>query len=602
MTISDDAAKAAERAKIATGLRIDATTSELATAWSRAWNEIAKEWDLAIEDLVAATRDGQWPTRAQINRSRRAQSALQAASESLTGLARQTQIQITGDLPGLIEQAQLQQLALVGIQLPPDSGIDWARLDRRALSSIVERTTQQVTALTWPLAGDATAAMKSALVRGVAVGDNPRDVARDMVSRVHGAFDGGLRRAENIARTEMIDAHRTASKMTQDANLHVIKGWRWTANLSDRTCPACLSMHGQEFPPEEPGPLGHQSCRCSRAPVTKSWRELGFDIDEPPRNAPTGPQWLAGQPESVQRKVLGTRRYDAWKAGQYPPEQWAVRRSTTGWRDSFRTSKAPMVAAGAPEAVALTDWAKLTTPEAIEAQLSQVMSGVGRVSGLAGRKGLDIEKVRNMATTVERLVADYPQVKFDFVVDRINRTNVVAQASCNYDRNTRTYVHLKMQVNSSKLSSRSKIGATADGPERDTFFWTLRPEVPDVQSFDYVLNHEFGHLLDYTTGNYKTYNTARGITTEKNLIDVAREQGISQPERYFITYNAEPKALANYYRWKELREREISGYGRSSPAEGIAEAFADVRVNGNYASETNRRTVDQLLELLKGVS
>jgi len=81
--------------------------------------------------------------------------------------------------------------------------------------------------------------------------------------------------------------------------------------------------------------------------VTRSWKELGFDIPHPPRTAPTGPEWLAKQPEKVQRAVLGPKRYQAWKNGTYPPESWAVRRSTTGWRDSFVVGP---VAAGTPVA------------------------------------------------------------------------------------------------------------------------------------------------------------------------------------------------------------------------------------------------------------
>lgn len=599
MSFGADAETAAERAKVATGLKIDRTTSDLAAAWSRAWDEIASEWDAAIEDLVAATHDGQWPTRAQINRSRRAQAALQAASDALTGLSGETQVRIVGDLPGLLSLAEQQQRALIGVQLPRDAAVDWARLDGQALKAIVKRTTRQITALTWPLAAEATDAMRSALIRGVAVGDNPRTAARDMVARVKGAFDGGYTRAENIARTEMIDAHREAARQAQDANRDVLQGWRWTAALSDRTCPACLSKHGQVFDLDEPGPLGHQSCRCARTPVTRSWQDLGFDLPEPTGSAPTGPEWLAKQPEAVQRKILGPKRYEAWKAGQYPPEQWAVRRSTTGWRDSFTTSRAPEFMATAAPVRSLTDWAAVATPEAIESKLAELMTGIGSVSGITGRRGLDIEKLRGMATAVERLVSEYPQVKFNLVIDSIKRGNVMAQAECRLNRVTRGYTDMTLRVNTAKLSSRSKMGAIANGSERDTFWWTLRPEVPDVQTFDYVLNHEFGHLIDYTTGNYKSRT---GISPARNMAAVAREQGIDQPPRYFIVHTASPEEVANYERWQAFTGREMSRYARTSTAEGIAEAFADVRINGSYASETNRRTVEQLLGKLRVMS
>lgn len=335
MSLTPDAADLAVVLKLAADARMDVTVGQITAAWSRAWDELAQEWREAIDDLVARSEGGQWPTRAQIVRSARAQAALQATTQALAELVTTTNTLAVGDLDALVGMAAEHHAQLLAAQLPPGATIPPTGFDPRAVAAIVERTAGQITALTWPLSGEAEAAMRSALIRGVAVGDNPRTVAADMLRRVQGAFDGGRARAENIARTEMMDSLRVASKQAQDANRDVLAGWRWTAALNARTCSACLSMHGRVFGLDEPGPQGHQGCRCARTPVTRTWRELGFDIDEPPRTAPTGLEWFERQPEKVQRKILGPKRFKAWKDGTYPPERWAVLRQTPGWRPSW---------------------------------------------------------------------------------------------------------------------------------------------------------------------------------------------------------------------------------------------------------------------------
>lgn len=339
MSLPADVERLAVRLKLANDAHIDTTTGKLAVAWSTAWDEIAQEWREAVDELVALAEDGQWPTRAQVIRSTRAQKALQAASEALTELSELSGLTITGDLPELVNAAADHHTRLLAAQLPPGSTAPLFGFDPRAVAAMVERTAGQVTALLWPLAPDATAAMKAALIRGVSVGDNPRAVAADMLRRTRTAFNGGLARATNIARTEMIDASREAARQAQNANADVLQGWAWTAKLDARACPACVAMHGRVFPLTEPGPLGHQSCRCARTPVTKTWAQLGFpDVPESRPVAKTGLEWFADQPDKTQRHILGPKRYDAWQAGNYPPEQWAVRRSNEGWRDSYTPS------------------------------------------------------------------------------------------------------------------------------------------------------------------------------------------------------------------------------------------------------------------------
>lgn len=342
MTASQDLVDLALVLKLATDGTIDATTAQITAAWSRAWDEVAQEWREALAELAAMAEDGQWPTRAQIARNVRAQHALEVTAGKLQELAEQTQAAVAGDLPGLVQSAATQHTQLLAAQLPPGYKLPAAIYDPAAVSVMVARTTQQITALTWPLNAEAQAAMRAALIRGMAVGDNPRRAAADMLNRVQGVFDGGRARAENIARTEMISAYREAAQQREKLTPDVLQGWVWVCALTERSCISCVSMHGQEFPPDEPGPLDHPSGRCARAPVTKTWKELGINIEEPPRPAAeTGVEWFEKQPEAVQRKIMGPKRYDAYKAGDYPPGLWSVRRENPEWRPSYGVGPVP---------------------------------------------------------------------------------------------------------------------------------------------------------------------------------------------------------------------------------------------------------------------
>jgi SPP1 gp7 family putative phage head morphogenesis protein len=74
---------------------------------------------------------------------------------------------------------------------------------------------------------------------------------------------------------------------------------------------------------------------CLRSPVTKSWKELGIDIDEAPPGARasmsgavpgrvTFVDWFKRQPDKVKREILGKGRFDLYKAGDLDFKQFAT--------------------------------------------------------------------------------------------------------------------------------------------------------------------------------------------------------------------------------------------------------------------------------------
>jgi hypothetical protein len=316
----------------------------LTQAWVDAWDTVAVDLESAINELAANAQGGMF-SRATLLRSRRLQIVLQHIAQALVGLTEDAGRLITDDLPGVVRAAGEAQEKIIASQLPKaerDKLAGWNRVDTRQIDAIVKRSSERITSQLWPLSTEADAVIRREIVRGVAVGSNPRQTAARIMQGAEGGFNGGLARALTVARTETLDAHRAAAAVSHAENADVLGGWIWLTDLSPRVCPACLGMSGTEHPLTEPGPEGHQNCRCARMPRTKTWAELGIEgMDEPASAAPDAAAWFDGISGDEQRAILGAARYDAWKRGDYPIGKWAVRKENPEWRASYQTSPLP---------------------------------------------------------------------------------------------------------------------------------------------------------------------------------------------------------------------------------------------------------------------
>lgn len=325
-------------------LRItDTQTRNLVRAWVEAWNEVEADLTSVLLDMLTA---GDRVTRAQLLRSTRLRKALGVIADALEQLVEDAGITITGDLRDVIDTAGGAQASVIDSQLPPRSDLlddleSWSRVSERQIEAIVTRSTQQITSLLDPLSGEAYDAVRRELIRGVASGSNPRATAARMVRRAEKGFNGGLNRALTIARTETLDAHRSAAALGQAQHADVLAGWTWLAKLDTLTCPSCWSQHGTLHDLDEAGPFDHQSGRCGRMPTVKPWSDLGLDIEEPPSLVPDAEDLFDGLTSAEQLAILGPARYDAWARGEFPLSDWSVRRTTPGWRDSFGVAPVP---------------------------------------------------------------------------------------------------------------------------------------------------------------------------------------------------------------------------------------------------------------------
>lgn len=143
--------------------------------------------------------------------------------------------------------------------------------------------------------------------------------------------------ATAVVRTAVAHTQSFARKSIYEANQDLLKGEEWVATLDSRTCPQCAENDGRiyevgkgEYPPI------HMNDRCVRVAVFKSWRELGFDVDELPPSTrasmdgqvpedTTFSTWLKKQSASRQDEVLGKERGRIYRESGAPLERFINR-------------------------------------------------------------------------------------------------------------------------------------------------------------------------------------------------------------------------------------------------------------------------------------
>jgi len=182
------------------------------------------------------------------------------------------------------------------------------------------------------LAASAFRQVRDTIRGGFIEGRTTEQIVRDLRgTSAQGYKDGILaktrRDVESVVRTAVNHTANTAREVTYEVNDDLVKGVRWNATLDGRTTLVCMSRDGKVYEPGKgPRPPAHFNCRSSTSPVMKSWRELGFGIDELPSSTrasmngqvPAGQDydgWLRKQPSGFQDDVLGKRKAELFRGG-----------------------------------------------------------------------------------------------------------------------------------------------------------------------------------------------------------------------------------------------------------------------------------------------
>ena len=145
-----------------------------------------------------------------------------------------------------------------------------------------------------------------------------------------GVLDIGRRQAQALTRTAVNHTMTAASEALYKQNEDVVKGVKWVSTLDGKTTPICQRRDGKVYPVDEGArPPAHIGCRSTTAPITRSWRELGVDLDEAPPGTrasmngqvpadATYPEWFDKQSAPLQDGVLGKTKGKLYRRGNAP--------------------------------------------------------------------------------------------------------------------------------------------------------------------------------------------------------------------------------------------------------------------------------------------
>lgn len=194
-------------------------------------------------------------------------------------------------------------------------------------------------------AGDTLQRFTDQMRLGIAMGETNGELIR----RVRGGIQGGdpvkglmdlsRHHADALVRSATQAISQKARQATYEGNEDVLKGLQWVSTLDLRTTVMCGARDGKLYSVREHEPIGHNlpwgggpgnlhwGCRSSSSPVLKSWRDLGFEIDELPSSTRASmdgqvpkdtsfESWLMKKTKAQQDEALGPGRASLWRDGK----------------------------------------------------------------------------------------------------------------------------------------------------------------------------------------------------------------------------------------------------------------------------------------------
>ncbi|HOM83932.1 MAG TPA: phage minor head protein [Armatimonadota bacterium] len=307
-----------------------AASMRLLNAYGEAWRRIEQMLRHWLEEERRLAEQGAMPGPGMLYRRQRLEAFRQQVLVQMRGLAQVAGVEITGAQRQAIMQATEHAYGLIYEALGPGVLTTWVRLPAEAMETMVGflGDGSPLSDLLNEIGEEAAKRMARELQIGVALGQNPRQVAR----RVRQANGLGMTRALRICRTEMLRAYREATRANYQANSDIIAGWIWHAHLGPRTCMACWMMHGTVHPLDEPL-FDHPNGRCTMLPLLKPLPELG-GVSLMPGITP-GKEAFLSLPAERQMAIMGADYYHAWKKGLVSLDDMVEVRESRRWGRSI---------------------------------------------------------------------------------------------------------------------------------------------------------------------------------------------------------------------------------------------------------------------------
>ena len=210
------------------------------------------------------------------------------------------------------------------VATPPDIGISFGTPSERMVRGILDqpfegvRFSQKWGRVTNQVAMDAQAALTQSVLQGESI--------RDAAKRIDDVMVGGMSRAENIARTELMRASTLAKDSIYQQNRGVMdrehmKEW---INTDDaRLCVFCETIvaneryrlsdaSGKFLLPDGrtvTGPPAHNRCRCTDAPRTVPWNDLIPGMEAPEGDIDVR---MIRNPKTGKNEIVPLAQWEEW--------------------------------------------------------------------------------------------------------------------------------------------------------------------------------------------------------------------------------------------------------------------------------------------------
>lgn len=252
-----------------------ALTSALEDAYTAIAADLRGRLDAVLAQIAKAHANAQPITQDWLLQSTRLPALISQVEQQLAAFARSADSLISAAQIRAAQLAADHAQALIASSIGAPAGITIALrlLPVEAINQLVGRAYDgsPLSNLLDQIGPETASTVRAALLAGLAAGDGPKAIAKTFA----GAIDGGYKRALLIARTETLNAYRSAALANYHANSDVVDGWEWHADST--ACPECLAKDGTRYPLSAPFDE-HPGGRCAPIPVTKTWAELGIDM------------------------------------------------------------------------------------------------------------------------------------------------------------------------------------------------------------------------------------------------------------------------------------------------------------------------------------
>lgn len=173
--------------------------------------------------------------------------------------------------------------------------------------------------------------------QGIILNETPKKIT-DRLNKT-GLYNGRQKNASTLVRTLLNGVQSNTRMELYRENDDIIDGYQWVSTLDKKTSGICIERDGRvwiydekkrekydNLLPNAVYPPAHYGCRSVTVPVLKSFRDLGYNVDDlqaGTRASMDGyvsestnySDWIAKQPYSVQVDVLGKTRADLLQSG-----------------------------------------------------------------------------------------------------------------------------------------------------------------------------------------------------------------------------------------------------------------------------------------------